>query len=202
MFAPPELAPKLDLAKCMKMCLIHDMAELLVGDITPVDGVPKPEKSRRELSTMQFLTRNLLHGVAGGTTGEDILAIWQEYEDSKTLDSPFVQYTVAGTEAPPSFAWKVSEFPLGYSFAPIAPSTSANLHTLLQESLCRKCGSGQMSCSQNERSFGARNLTSREIKASMVEFLSRRSSSPTNTIDETRVGANYNGRHASLGDED
>lgn len=90
MFAPPELASKLDLAKCMKMCLIHDMAELLVGDITPVDGVPKPEKSRRELSTMEFLTKNLLRGVAGGTTGEDILAIWQEYEDSKTLDSHFV----------------------------------------------------------------------------------------------------------------
>lgn len=90
MFAPPSLAPKLDLAKCMKMCLIHDMAELLVGDITPVDGVPKPEKSRRESETMDFLTKNLLRNVAGGTTGEDIRAIWQEYEDSKTLDSHFV----------------------------------------------------------------------------------------------------------------
>ncbi|KAM0185540.1 hypothetical protein ACHAPA_012028 [Fusarium lateritium] len=90
MFAPPSLAPKLDLAKCMKMCLIHDMAELLVGDITPVDGVPKPEKSRRESETMDFLTKNLLRNVAGGTTGEDMRAIWQEYEDSETLDSHFV----------------------------------------------------------------------------------------------------------------
>ncbi|KAI1051539.1 hypothetical protein LB506_003155 [Fusarium annulatum] len=90
MFAPPSLAPKLDLPKCMKMCLIHDMAELLVGDITPVDGVPKPEKSRREAETMDFLTKNLLRNVAGGTTGEDIRAIWQEYEDSETLDSHFV----------------------------------------------------------------------------------------------------------------
>lgn len=90
MFAPPSLAPRLDLAKCTKMCLIHDMAELLVGDITPVDGVPKPEKSRRETETMDFLTKNLLRNVAGGTTGEDIRAIWQEYEDSQTLDSHFV----------------------------------------------------------------------------------------------------------------
>ncbi|KAH7002130.1 HD domain-containing protein [Ilyonectria destructans] len=90
MFAPPALAPKLDLPKCVKMCLIHDMAELLVGDITPVDGVPKPEKSRREADTMDFLTKNLLRNVAGGTTGEDIRAIWQEYEDSETLDSHFV----------------------------------------------------------------------------------------------------------------
>lgn len=90
MFAPPTLASKLDLPKCMKMCLIHDMAELLVGDITPVDGVPKPEKSRREADTMDFLTKTLLRGVAGGTTGEHIRAIWQEYEDSETLDSHFV----------------------------------------------------------------------------------------------------------------
>ncbi|KAI5459751.1 HD domain-containing protein [Mariannaea sp. PMI_226] len=90
MFAPPALAPRLDLPKCMKMCLIHDMAELLVGDITPVDNVPKPEKSRREAETMDFLTKNLLRNVAGGTTGEEIRAIWQEYEDSKTLDSHFV----------------------------------------------------------------------------------------------------------------
>ncbi|KAH7324638.1 HD domain-containing protein [Stachybotrys elegans] len=90
MFAPPELAPKLDLHKCMKMCLIHDMAELLVGDITPVDGVPKPEKSRREATTMDYLTKNLLRNVAKGDTGEHIRAIWQEYEDSETLDSKYV----------------------------------------------------------------------------------------------------------------
>ncbi|KAI0593631.1 HD domain-containing protein [Biscogniauxia sp. FL1348] len=87
---PPALAARLDLAKCTKMCLIHDMAESLVGDITPVDGVDKPEKSRREAETMDYLTRNLLGKVDAGTAGQQIRAIWQEYEDSKTLDSQFV----------------------------------------------------------------------------------------------------------------
>jgi putative hydrolase of HD superfamily len=90
MFAPPTLAPRLDLNRCMKMCLVHDMAELLVGDITPVDGVPKPEKSRRETESMDYLTTRLLGNVAGGLTGAEIRAIWQEYEDSKTLESQFV----------------------------------------------------------------------------------------------------------------
>ncbi|KAF4123054.1 putative hydrolases of HD superfamily [Geosmithia morbida] len=91
MFAPPSLRPRLDLAKCMRMCLIHDMAELLVGDITPVDGVPKPEKSRREATTMDFLTGDMLRGVPGGPeSGSEMRAIWQEYEDSQTLDSHFV----------------------------------------------------------------------------------------------------------------
>ncbi|KAL7627294.1 hypothetical protein AAE478_001483 [Parahypoxylon ruwenzoriense] len=87
---PPSLVPKLDLNKCMKMCLIHDMAESLVGDITPVDGVPKPEKSRREAETMDYISKNLLGKVHGGLAGQEIRAIWQEYEDSKTLDSQFV----------------------------------------------------------------------------------------------------------------
>ena len=90
MLAPPALAAKLDLPKCMKMCLIHDMAESIVGDITPVDNVAKPEKSRREATTMDYITQRLLGKVDGGTVGSDIRAIWQEYEDSKTLDSLYV----------------------------------------------------------------------------------------------------------------
>lgn len=90
MLAPRSLASKLDMPKCIKMCLIHDMAELLVGDITPVDGVAKPEKSRREAKTMDYLTGNLLAGVDGGIAGAEMRAIWQEYEDSETLDSHFV----------------------------------------------------------------------------------------------------------------
>jgi putative hydrolase of HD superfamily len=91
MFAPPELASRLDLNKCMKMCLIHDMAELLVGDITPRDGVPKDEKNRREAATMDYLTSDLLRSVgASGSVGKEMRAIWQEYEDAKTLDSVFV----------------------------------------------------------------------------------------------------------------
>jgi putative hydrolase of HD superfamily len=71
----------------MKMALVHDMAEALVGDITPVDGVTKVEKSRRE---MDYFTKNLLGKVNGGMTGKDLKDIWQEYEDGETLESKFV----------------------------------------------------------------------------------------------------------------
>jgi putative hydrolases of HD superfamily len=90
MLCPPTLAKQLDLYKCMRMCLIHDMAESLVGDITPVDGVSKPEKSWREASTMDYISRDLLGNVYGGAAGSEIRAVWQEYEDSETLDSKFV----------------------------------------------------------------------------------------------------------------
>lgn len=90
MLAPPSLASRLDISRCMKMALIHDMAEGLVGDLTPVDGVPKVEKNRREASTMDWISQGLLGKVYGGMAGQDMRAIWQEYEDSETLESKFV----------------------------------------------------------------------------------------------------------------
>nr|POE87800.1 hd domain-containing protein c4g3.17 [Quercus suber] len=80
----------LDRARCINMALIHDMAESLVGDITPVDNVPKPEKSRREGDTMDFLCAGLLGQVGGGARGKEMREIWQEYEDSLTPESHFV----------------------------------------------------------------------------------------------------------------
>ena len=90
MLCPPSLSSKLDIANCTRMALIHDMAESLVGDITPVDGVSKGEKSRREAEPMDYLCEGLLGHVDGGKQGQKIREIWQEYEDSETLESKFV----------------------------------------------------------------------------------------------------------------
>lgn len=90
MIAPPSLASQLDIPRCMKMALVHDMAEGLVGDLTPVDGVPKVEKNRREAATMDWVSQSLLGKVYGGSAGLDLRAVWQEYEDSETLESKFV----------------------------------------------------------------------------------------------------------------
>lgn len=90
MLAPPELSARLDIPRCTKMALVHDMAEGLVGDLTPVDGVPKVEKNRREAETMDWVANSLLGKVHGGIPGQEIRAVWQEYEDSETLESKFV----------------------------------------------------------------------------------------------------------------
>jgi len=90
LLAPPSLASRLDLGRCTLMALVHDMAESLVGDITPVDGVLKAEKSRREAATMEFLCTGLLGRVGGGAAGEEMRKVWQEYEDGVTLEAMFV----------------------------------------------------------------------------------------------------------------
>jgi putative hydrolase of HD superfamily len=90
MFAPAPLSSKLNIPHCSKMALVHDMAEALVGDITPVDGIVKSEKNRRESTTMDYFTHSLLGKVNGGVTGQELKDIWQEYEDGETLESKFV----------------------------------------------------------------------------------------------------------------
>ena len=90
MMAPSSISSKLDLLKCCRMALVHDMAEALVGDITPVDGVSKEEKSRRESETMDYICTTLLGKFNGGLNGQDIRKLWQEYEDSETIESKFV----------------------------------------------------------------------------------------------------------------
>jgi putative hydrolase of HD superfamily len=90
MLAPPSLAARIDIPHCTKMALIHDVAESLVGDITPVDNVPKSEKARRESLTMDYLTQTLLGGGEHATAANDMRKIWAEYEDSETLEAKFV----------------------------------------------------------------------------------------------------------------
>lgn len=72
------------------MALVHDMAESLVGDITPMDNVAKEEKNRREATTMDYLTGTLLGAVDGGMQGRGMREVWQEYEDNETLEAKFV----------------------------------------------------------------------------------------------------------------
>lgn len=92
MMAPPSLASRLDIPRCTKMALVHDMAESLVGDITPVDKeVTKAEKARREAAVMSYIQKSLLSQVPGAPLlGDDLLAVFQEYEDNETLESKFV----------------------------------------------------------------------------------------------------------------
>ena len=90
MLAPPALADQLNSSHCTKMALVHDMAELLVGDITPMDDVPKAEKARREAKTMEYLCSELLGGCGEQEQGDQIRAIFEEYEKGETLESKFV----------------------------------------------------------------------------------------------------------------
>ncbi|KAJ5739499.1 HD domain-containing protein [Penicillium manginii] len=92
MFAPPELASRLNIPHCTKMALVHDMAESLVGDITPVDvHITKAEKASREAAVMDYITTSLLGQVPGGAlSAQEIKRVFEEYEENVTLEAQFV----------------------------------------------------------------------------------------------------------------
>jgi len=86
LFAPASITSQLDIVKVTKMCLFHDIAESLVGDITPMDAVPKSEKHRREASTISFLSDRVLAGVPS-----ELEAVWHEFEAGETPEARFAQ---------------------------------------------------------------------------------------------------------------
>lgn len=49
-----------DILRCIKMALVHDLAESLIGDITPHDGVSKEEKFRKENVCTQLYKCNFM----------------------------------------------------------------------------------------------------------------------------------------------
>ncbi|ERT01968.1 hydrolase of HD superfamily [Sporothrix schenckii 1099-18] len=87
LFAPPSVRAAVNLDKCLKMALLHDVAETIVGDITPSDGVPRDEKSRREAITVDFFVDRLLGSAHGGddASAAEMRAVWNEFE-SGTID--------------------------------------------------------------------------------------------------------------------
>jgi putative hydrolases of HD superfamily len=79
----PKSDPPLDRARCVAMALVHDLAESLVGDITPYDGVSASEKRRREEAAMRRLSDL--------ADDAEILDLWREYDAAATPEARFVK---------------------------------------------------------------------------------------------------------------
>jgi putative hydrolase of HD superfamily len=80
---------ELNVGKCVKMALVHDMAESLVGDITPISPISKEEKHRRELATMEYLTNLILP--FNQTAAEEMSELWNDYENVGSVEARFVK---------------------------------------------------------------------------------------------------------------
>uniref|UniRef100_A0A7S0ZH39 5'-deoxynucleotidase n=1 Tax=Timspurckia oligopyrenoides TaxID=708627 RepID=A0A7S0ZH39_9RHOD len=77
LLAPPGISRD----HMMKLALVHDLAEAVVGDITPNCGVSKEEKYRREEETMRNIRDETL---AGSALGHELYELWTEYESGET----------------------------------------------------------------------------------------------------------------------
>ena len=81
-----------DQNKCIKMALVHDLAEATVGDITPHCGVSDDDKHTKELNAMTDLTSKLTSlGGGSSVTGQEILDLWKEYEEGTSNEAKLVK---------------------------------------------------------------------------------------------------------------
>ncbi|KAG0322270.1 HD domain-containing protein 2 [Linnemannia gamsii] len=74
--------------RCIKMAIVHDLAESLVGDITPYDGVTIEDKHTQERNAMHHLCHELLGWSA---QAQEISGLWAEYEAADTPEALLVK---------------------------------------------------------------------------------------------------------------
>ena len=75
-----QLCPDdVDLGRVLQLCILHDIAEVQVGDITPHDNVSPEEKHRLESEAIENM-------------GVDAAAAFSEYEAQQTPESRFVRF--------------------------------------------------------------------------------------------------------------
>lgn len=102
---------ELDIAKCVQMAVVHDLAEALVGDITPHDGISKAQKQKLEEVRMskhvfflillgiraEFTLQDAMHTMTqknldpNGAASRRICALFEEYEQRSTKEARFVK---------------------------------------------------------------------------------------------------------------
>ncbi|XP_031273675.1 HD domain-containing protein 2 homolog [Pistacia vera] len=79
--------PGVDRERCIKIAIVHDIAEAIVGDITPSDNVPKEVKSRMEQAALDEMCKVL----GGGMRAEEIRELWAEYENNASIEANLVK---------------------------------------------------------------------------------------------------------------
>ncbi|CAG2174348.1 unnamed protein product [Oppiella nova] len=76
----------IDRNRLVRLALIHDMAECLVGDITPFDGISVSKKHELELNAMTYLVSLLPE-----KTSDEFKHLYEEYESQQTSEAKIIK---------------------------------------------------------------------------------------------------------------
>ena len=74
--------PDVDLARLLKMCLVHDLGEAVGGDVPAPAQAAAPGKAARERADLLGLVASLPDEV-----GREIVALWDEYEAAASREA-------------------------------------------------------------------------------------------------------------------
>lgn len=79
-------AESFDRGRAVLLAVAHELGEVYAGDITPVDGVSKEEKHRRERESMERVIAGLEPDGA-----RTVRALWEEFEAGRSAEARFVR---------------------------------------------------------------------------------------------------------------
>ena len=74
LYCPPHINKR----RALELSIVHDLPEVIVGDITPHDNISKEEKHRRE----KVAAQNLLP--------PELYKIWCEYQENTSPEAQFI----------------------------------------------------------------------------------------------------------------
>jgi len=97
-----EIEAKVDLLKCLKLALVHDLVEIYAGDtwgLTTEDV--SAQKQQKELQACEFIRQSLPEDI-----GSEIKDLWLEYEARETEEA---KYVWAMDKLHPRIQWLLSE---------------------------------------------------------------------------------------------
>lgn len=73
----------LDLFKCLKLAIVHDIQEIISGDYTPLDDITPEDKYLREYAAVVK--------IAGRLNYPELVVLFEEFEAQETAESRFVK---------------------------------------------------------------------------------------------------------------
>ena len=82
----PDGTAAFDRGRAVLLAVAHELGEVYAGDITPVDGVSREEKSRLERESLEKVIGGLDTASAGFLRG-----LWEEFEEEATPEARFVR---------------------------------------------------------------------------------------------------------------
>ncbi|KAI9917156.1 hypothetical protein PsorP6_012362 [Peronosclerospora sorghi] len=88
---------RINCSKCIKMAIVHDLAESLVGDITPHDGGAWVSLKKINIAWKRFSEAveealdEICNTLGDSSSAVEIRALWQEYEAGVTEEAKIVK---------------------------------------------------------------------------------------------------------------
>lgn len=84
-----QLDQPVDVLKCLKIAIVHDLPEAIAGDIPVMEAQTSEAKKRKEQAELEGMTR--IKDLLGDGNGEELFEIWMDYERQDSYESKFVK---------------------------------------------------------------------------------------------------------------